>query len=324
MTEQYGFSIRGMIAEFYAVVEQTLAGLWVPRVAFPVMDSRQRIEHYRWLGMTPMLRQWIADRHPQNLNKDDYSLENLKYEATLDFEKDDLIEGLQSQIMIRVREMAQRANEHWEFLGSGVVSLGESALCYDGVSFFNAAHPGNAVVGNQKNLLTASDVPALNVAVAAAPTALEFAMAVLNCIAYMYSIRDDQNYPMNGAAKSFMLMVPVPLWAASVGPAFLTLGPGGGGAAETPLQMAAAKMGIDIEVVVNPFLTWTVNFAIFRKDAFAKALIMQQQYGPQTSIKGPGSEYEHDTDRNQFGVKVKHNIGYGYWQYAQKATLSHA
>ena len=324
MPEQFGFSLRGMIGSFYQTLEESLAGSWISRIAFPVLDSRQQTEQYKWLGMAPAMRKWIGGRHPQGLRSEAYTLDNLKFESTLDFEKDDLRRGLGPQVLVRIQEMGQFAGAgHWEFLGSGAIDLGESALCYDGDPFFSASHPGTDKVAAQKNLLTASEVPALNVAVAAAPTSAEFAQAVLGCIGHMYGLKSDQGLPINGAARSFLLMVPVPLWSAAAGPAAINLPAMGSLLVDNQLVAAAQKMGITIETVVNPYLGWTVDFALFRTDGRAKPLIRQEEYGVETSQKGPGSEYEHDTGRNQFGCNASRNVGYGYWQHAVKATLSH-
>lgn len=323
MSEQFGFSIRGMIASFYQTLEQSLAGSWISKIAFPVTDSKQKTEHYKWLGMAPAMREWVAGRHPQGLRAEAYTLDNRKFESTLDFEVDDLIRGLGAQIMVRVAELAQFAGAgHYEFLASGAIDLGSSALCYDGESFFGTSHPGTDKVAAQKNLLAAAEVPALNVGTATAPTPAELAQAVLGCIGYMYGFKSDQGLPMNGDARAFLLMVPVPLWAPAAGPALVTLSDVGAIAGDNLLQVAARKMGITIETVVNPYLDWTTDFALFRTDGRAKPLIRQEEYGVKTSVKGPGSEYEHDTDRNQFGVKKSCNIGYGYWQHAVKAGLS--
>jgi len=324
MPEQYGFSIRGMRAEFYEILETSLAGSWISLLSF-LVNSQQKTEHYKWLGMAPAMRQWLAGRQPQGLRDEAYSLENLKFEATVDFEKDDLRRGLGPQIRVRIQEMAEFAGrDHWEFLGSGAIALGHAALCYDGVPFFNAAHPGSNKVAAQKNLLTAAEVPDLNVAVAARPTPYEFARAVLGCIGYLYGIKSDQGLPMNGAARSFLVMVPVSLWAPAVGPAFVNQADPATGMADNPLAAAAVKMGISIMTVVNPYLDWTTDFAVFRTDGRAKPLIRQDEYDVNVSMKGEGSEYEHDTGRNQFGCDASRNVGYGFWQHAQKATFSHS
>lgn len=323
MAEQYGpVSIRGFIPDFYQTLEASLAAMWWPKVCFPATGSRQKTEHYKWLGQAPMMRKWVAGRHPQGLNQEAYTLDNEKFEATMDVENDDLNRGLGSQIRVRIQEMADGANEYPQLLASGAVDLGTAALCYDGLPFFSASHPGNAKVAAQKNLLAAGDVPALNVGTAAQPTPVEFTQAVLGVIAYMYGLKDDQGRPMNGAAKNFLVMVPVPLWMPAVGPAAIGLGNNMTGLANNPLLEAATRMGMNLEIVPNPYLAWTTDFCIFRTDGRAKPLIWQEEYPIQISTLGADSEYAHTNDRQQFGIKRSCNVGYGYWQFAAKATLS--
>lgn len=322
MADVLGFSSRALIGNFYQTLEAGLASSWMAAVSFWVA-SQQKVEQYKWLGMAPAVRQWIAGRHPQGLRADAYSLENLKFEATLDIEVDDLNRDKTGQIMLRVQEMADRVNEHWEVLGSAALALGEAALCYDGQPFFSAAHV-EGKSGVQTNLLAAAQVPQLNVVDATAPTPAEMAAAILGCIGYQYNFLDDQGQPMNGQARQFMVQVPVSLFvpalAAVSSPVVTTAG---GAAADNLLIKAMQGNGFQVGVVVNPLLNaWTVNFAVLRTDARAKPLIRQEEYGVKVSAKAEGSEYEHDTDRHQYGIKASRNVGYGYWQYALKAILS--
>jgi len=322
MADVLGFSSRALIGTFYQTLEAGLAGSWVPDVSF-LVTSQQKVEQYKWLGMAPAVREWIAGRHPQGLRADAYSLENLKFEATLDIEVDDLNRDKTGQIMLRVQEMADRVNEHWAVLGSAALATGEAALCYDGQPFFSATH-AEGKSGTQINLITASQVPQLNVGTATAPTPAEMAAAILGCIGYQYNYVDDQGQPMNGQARQFLVMVPVSLFVpalAAISSPVLTTG--GGAAADNLLVKAMAAGGFQVRVVVNPLLNaWTTNFTVLRIDARAKPLIRQEEYGVKISAKAEGSEYEHDTDRHQYGIKASRNVGYGYWQYALKATLS--
>lgn len=322
MTEQLGFSSRALIGTFFQTLEAGLAGSWMSLVSF-LTSSQQKVEQYKWLGMAPAVRQWIANRQPQGLRADAYSLENLKFEASLDIEVDDLNRDKTGQTLLRVQEMADRFNEHWEVLGSAALALGESALCYDGQPFFSAAHE-EGKSGAQTNLLTASQVTQLNVATPAAPTPAEMAAAILGCIGYQYNYVDDQGQPMNGQARRFLVMVPVSLFVPALGAVTApVLTTSGGAAADNLLVKAMQANGFQVSVVVNPLLNaWTTNFTIMRVDARAKPLIRQEEYGVKLSAKAEGSEYEHDTDRHQYGIKASRNVGFGYWQYALKATLS--
>jgi phage major head subunit gpT-like protein len=323
MTDVLNLSSGVIIGELRLALELGLAGSWMGPVSF-LANSKQKVQQYKWLGMAPAVRQWIANRQPQGLRADAYSLENLKFETTLDIEVDDLNRDNFGQIKQRIDDLATRTNEHWEVLGSAALALGEAALCYDGQPFFAAAHE-EGKSGAQTNLLTASQVTQLNVAVAAAPTPAEMAAAILGCIGYQYRFKDDQGQPLNGSARQFLVMVPVPLFVpalAAVSSPVLTTA--GGAAADNLLLKAMQNNGFQVSVVVNPRLDWTVNFVTLRTDASSKPLIRQEEYDVKISAKAEGSEYEHDTDRHQYGLKFSRNVGYAFWQFATKATLSHS
>jgi phage major head subunit gpT-like protein len=320
MTEVLKFTSRALIGFFYQTLEAGLANSWMTRVAFPV-TSLQKVEFYKWLGMPPALREWIGNRQAQGLRAEAYSIENLKFEATLDIEVDDLDRDQTGQIMVRVAEMADRVNEHREVLGSAAIALGNSALCYDGQPFFDTAHVSGKS-GTQINDLAAAQVAALGVTAPAAPTPAEMAKAIMGCIGYFYNYLDDQGMPINGAAKEFLVMVPVPFMAPAYEAISGQLLSTGAAAIDNPLNALKSK-GFRIDVVPNPLLNaWTDKFAIFRTDGRARPLIFQEEGGVKVSVKGEGSEYEHDTDRHQYGIKAKRNVGYGYWQHAVRATLS--
>ena len=108
-----------------------------------------------------------------------------------------------------------------------------------------------------------------------------------------------------------------------MGPALISLGESGTGLADNPLRPRPSKMGINIEIVVNPYLDWTTDFCRVPHRRPGQAADLPGGVSrSRSAVKGPGSEYEHDTDRNQFGIKRSCNVGYGYWQFAAKATLS--
>jgi phage major head subunit gpT-like protein len=320
MPEQLNLSSGLIIGEILMALEGALAGSWMSAVSFPV-TSKQKVQQYKWLGMAPGIREWIGGRHPHELRGDGYSIENVKYEGTLEIEVDDLNRDQWGQIRQRIADFGKRPTTHWEILGSSLLALGHSQLCYDGLPFFSDAHV-EGESGVQTNLLTVSDVPALNVGTATAPTPVEMAQAVLGCIAHQYGLKDDQGYPINGDARNFLLMLPVSLWSAAVGPAIISLTGGGSILGDNPLAQMAKAQNVNIVTVPNPLLTWTTDFCLLRTDAAAKPLIRQEEYPVKVSAKAEGSEYEHDFDRHQYGLKLSRNVGYAFWQYALKATLS--
>ena len=65
---------------------------------------------------------------------------------------------------------------------------------------------------------------------------------------------------------------------------------------------------------MNPRLTWTDSFAVFRTDSPIKALIRQSETLDTVKMKDESSEYAFDNDAIQIGVDAWRNVGYGYWQ----------
>jgi len=122
---------------------------------------------------------------------------------------------------------------------------------------------------------------------------------------------------MNSDASRFMVMVPTAFmntaYQAVATPAQV---------AETQSALQAMKSQFGINVVVNPRLTWTEAFAIFRTDSFIKSFIRQEERGVELKVKGYGSEYEFDNDAHQYGVDTWRNVGYGYWQNSCLVTLT--
>lgn len=82
------------------------------------------------------------------------------------------------------------------------------------------------------------------------------------------------------------------------------------------------KDGFTVKLAANPRLSYTKQFVTLRTDAPASALIRQEEESITMSAKAEGSEYEHDNDAHQYGIKALRNVGYGYWQYASHSTFS--
>jgi len=312
---------RAIVGDFYAALEAYLAGSWIEKISWLNPDSDQESETYKWLGMTPAMREWIGGRQAKGLRSNGLTIFNKKFEATVDIPLDWLRRDKTGQIRMRIGELADRAGEHWGDLLSTFIANGTGATsgyCYDGKYFFDSDHSEGAS-GTQSNLLTSSEVSFLNVTTATAPTATEVMNSVLGVIAHMMTYKDDQGKPMNANAKEFLVMVAPYLMGPFMAGLFNAVVDSG---ASNTIVAARSVEGFNISLAVNPLLTWTTNFAVFRTDARTKAMIRQQEVAPQMKIKGAGSDYEFDNDAHQYGVDSVDNGGSGDWQYAAHATLS--
>lgn len=322
MPEQLRMSSRAIIGIFYEELAKALAGSWMAQLGF-LITSNQESETYKWLGQAPGMTEWKGRREAQGLRAiAPYTIVNKIFNAVLDIDIDDLRRDKTGQIRIRIGNLADRAAQHWEELGSDLILNGATDLCYDGKAFFAADHE-EGKSGAQMNLLTSSQVAALNVGTATAPTPYEMSMAILGVIQQFYTLLDDQGKPINGDAKKFLAMVPVPFWGSAVAALTGKTLNTGSGSIDNPTLALMDNQQIKISVVPNPYLaTWTTNFAVFRTDGRAKPFIKQEEYGTKVISIAENSELEKNDRMHRYIVEASRNGGYGFWQYAMKATLS--
>lgn len=315
-----GLGSRAIIGTFYEALQQATGSSWLARLVME-FSSDQESETYKWLGMSPSMREWIGGRNPKGLRENGLTITNKTFEATLQILVDDLRRDKTGQIMLRIQEMADRVAAHPMSLISTLVNNGggnTNGLAYDGQYFFDTDHAEGAS-GTQKNALTSSEVGALNVGSATAPTANEMADCILGVLAYFYTYKDDQGEPINELAKQFVVMVTPAMWGAAQAAVSSNLLNTGSGGRDNPLL----KMpGISIDVVSNARITATDKFYMFRTDGRAKPFILQNEESVSISAIAEGSEHEFKNNEHLYGVKAIRNVGYGMWQQAIQATLS--
>ena len=302
---------RNITGAYFQALEDNLEKSWATSIGW-LNQSDQPTETYKWLGQVPQLREWVGGRLLKSLEKHSYALTNRVFESTLRIDVDDIRRDKTAQIMMRVAELARRSATHWEKLISDLINNNSTA--HDGLSFFNTGH-ALASSGTINNAVTNSQVPALNVTTATAPTQDEMAKIVLGLIQHAYGYLDDQGEPMNQDATSFCLMVPTNMWAAAKG-------------AVSSERLSAGESNIlqsndfTIDVKQNPRLSGNTNCYLFRTDVMAKPFILQEETGIDVKLIGAGSEHEFKNREHLFGVEVRREAGVGIFQYAIRGTLS--
>jgi phage major head subunit gpT-like protein len=311
-------SSRAIIGEFYRRLEQDLGASWIPAVSM-LFTSDQSSEEYRWLGQSPAMREWIGGRNAKGFLENGITIANKHFEATLEVLLRDLRRDKTGQIMVRIGELAERANAHWASMLSTLILNGASTTCYDGQYFFDTDHadPGASYTTAQSNSISV-DISALPASVhgsTTAPSVEELQQSVLSGITQILTFRDNQGEPMNENARSFLVMVPPGF--GFVGRAALAMP----GAAGPTAQNALGDF--NIALAVNPRLSaWTAQFAVFRADGSVKAFIRQQEQEVQVRAKAENSEFEFDNDAHQYGIDAWRNVGYGYWQHGCLVTMT--
>lgn len=316
MAERLGISSRALIGILFSELEKAMS-LGVELLAMENPDSDQETETYRWLNATPALREWIGGRQAKGLTANGFTIQNKKWEGTLEFQIDDLRRNKIGQVQIRIGELADRAAQHPLGLIASLINNGGSTACYDGQNFFSATHSeGNS--GTLSNLLTVSDYSELNIATPANPTPVEFAQGLLKVIQHFYTLKDDQGQPINEGAREFAVLVPINQWAAAHQAITSQNLSTGTGAIDNPVLKGEFK----VRLFPNARLTGTTDFHVFRTDGRAKPFIKQTEKKFMARVLGEDSEYAIMNDKVLFMLDGIYNCGYGRWQHAMKATWS--
>lgn len=309
-------SSRAIIGRFYQTLEAAATPSWLGQIAMRIA-SNQESETYKWLGMTPAMREWIGNRQSKGLRVDGLTVANKTFEATLGVSIDDLRRDKTGQLMVRVDELAARAAQHPAKLLSAYIDAGDGSTlgtCYDGQYFFDTDHVTGSS-GTLSNSLTYDISDNGTGGTATAPSAATMQRAILGAVQQFFTFKDDQGEPANEGASSFVVMVP-PTFMASTAEALSlqTIN-------NTGNVLQSAALGFALRPVVNPWLTWTTKFAVFRTDGRTKPFIDQVEQDVRMDAIAEGSELEFTSREHRYGVTSIRNMAYGYWQHAVLTTI---
>jgi len=298
-----GLLTKGLRSEFFNRFEAT--PVYYQDLSTRVVSSSDR-ETYRWLGTVPRIREWGSGRLAQGLRTESYSIENLKYEATIEVDRDEISDDQTGQIRLRVAELAQRAATHKDYLISQLLIAGETNgnNSYDGVSFFNATHVSGGS-GNQNNLLT------YDAANADAPTVAEFKEALKAVIGTMLGYKDDQGEPLLISASSLVCIVPpTMLFTATEAINATVIG-----------NLQNVMQGI-ARVVALPWLTDASKWYLLKTDGVVRPFIFQDREPVEFNALVEESDEGFRREKYLFGVRARYRMAYGYWQYAVRVDFT--
>lgn len=298
-----GLLTRGLRSEFLNRLEATPThfGDLATRIV-----SNARTEVYRWLGTVPQLREWGTGRLARGLRTESYSVENLKYEATLEVDRDELADDQTGQIRVRIGELAERAATHKDYLIAQLLISGASAgfEAYDGVPFFSDQHVSGAS-GTQSNLLSS------DAADADAPTVAEFRAALRQAIETMLSLKDDQGQPMSIAASGLYCVVPPSMYFTALEAINATV-----------INNTSNALEGAARVIAFPWLSATDTWFLLKNNGVIRPFIFQDREPIEFSALTEDSDEGFRREKYLFGVRARYRIAYGYWQFAVQTQFS--
>jgi len=302
-----GLLTKDARSEFLNRFALTEADTLYQQLTTPIKSTKDA-ENYRWLGTVPQMREWGTGRVAKGLRAESYDVANLKYETTLEVDRDELADDQTAQIRIRIGELAQRAATHKDYLLAQLLIYGATSgfNSYDGVTFFNDAHVSGAS-GSQDNDLTAAIV---NKDV---PTSAEFKTALSLAIAQMLAFKDDQGEPMMLNQKSLICLVPTTMLMA----------------AREALQAAVLSNTSNVmvgaaDVRAFPWLSAADTWYLCKNDGIVRPFIFQDREPIEFNSMAEGSDEEFMREKYLYGVRARYRVTYGYWQYAVRYVFTTA
>jgi phage major head subunit gpT-like protein len=265
-----------------------------PKLA-TVVESTTDKESYNWLGSVPAMRRWTDERVPGALRTNSYEVENRKYEATIEVDRETFEDDRLSQIRPRIEELAVRAATHPDELVVGLLNDGFTSACYDGQFFFDDDHE-EGQSGAQSNLL----------ALALSADNLETAVAA------MLGFKDDQGKPL-GIMPDTLVVGPDNFFTAREILNSVSIVVAGTTDVEKPGGNPLSGM---LKLEVSPHVD-SGRWFVLATNYPVRPLLFQWRVRPEfTTVSNPGDEYVFSTDTFKYGVRSRCGAGYGLWQLA--------
>lgn len=292
-----GLLTKGLRSEFFNRLKATTT--YFQDLATRI-QSNSDTETYKWLGSLPRMREWGTGRVAKGLGGESYSVENLKYESTLEVDRDEIADDKTGQVRIRMAEMAERAATHKDYLIAQLLINGETAgfNSYDGVSFFNDTHVLGSS-GAQDNLLTS---PAADLT---DPSTDEFKAALKLAISAVMGFKDDQGEPMSISATGLVCVVPTTMFLTALEAVNATM------ISSTSNVVAGAA-----KIIAFPWLADLSKWYLLKTDGVVRPFIFQDREPVEFTALTEDSDEGFRREKFLYGVRARYRIAFGYWQHA--------
>lgn len=292
-----GLTLAGLRAEFFGAFQGIPTQF--QRLSTRIQSDKDT-ERYRWLGELPRMRQWVGPRLVKDLFHESYDVENLKYELTIDVDREEIEDEQTNQIRPRVQSMAQAAAEHKDWLiGQLLINGGTTGFnSYDGVTFFNDSHTSGATASQDNNLTQ-------NIAAPTAPTVAEMKASLELAIQQLMTFTDTEGKPVNTGLAGMIAIVPPNMMFAAREALNATI----------IANTSNALMGM-ADVLAWPYLpaasdTWYLT----QIGGPVGPFIFQDRVAPEfVSIDRSDDSFVLNTDMYRYGVRARYRMTYGLWQ----------
>lgn len=294
--------LPGLRAEFAQAYRSELDHSIADRIA-TIVNTTLPVQKYTWLGPVPPMREFVDERRPSGLSAHKVTIEDKVFESTIAVDRKAIEDDQLDLIRLRIRDLASRVAVHRHQIVIEALTAGFSGSGYDGVTFFNAAHPtGSGTYSNRTNQGLSQ-------------------ITLSEGIANMMTVPDETGAPM-GIVPDTLVVGPKLQWVAKElveSPVVIYRGNANDTAGSTPYKNALQG---SLRLIVSPFLSGNFDDYWFLLDTSRpiRGIILQQRSDVPVEFDAldhaSGSEAAFMRDRFLYGVRGRYACGYGLWQTA--------
>lgn len=258
-----------------------------------------------FIGMVPALREWVGGRSAKRPLAYKPSVTLKKFESTIDVPLDWVNNDKTGQVSQASGQLVRRYNPQWTAARIAyLINNGETLTTgIDGKAFFADDHAWGES-GTIDNKLTKA------AATGTAPTVLEAAQAIVDAFNAIVAFKDDRGEPMNEDITDLVIVVKAgtALAATMMQALSMEMIDTGAGTINNPVKGLTVK----ITIIATVRCTLTDRFVMVNASANACPFVfLENKADFAVTSKSKGSDYEHDNDAWQYGIKAVGEAGLG-------------
>ena len=309
-----GLLTKGLRSEFFSRFSAvpTFFGDLTTRIA---SDADQ--ETYKFLGSVPRLREWGTGRVIRGITTESYTVENLKYESTIEVDRDELADDQTGQIRIRVQELAQAAATHKDYLTAQLLINGGTTgfNSWDGQTFFGSAHS----YGGQGSQVNDISVDISNIAAnvnepddvdLTGPKTKQYGFD--QAWGQMTGFVDNQGEPIPMGMDGLVVVchpTQTISWMEALTSTLVN-------------NTSNVIAGLGVRVLPMPWFTDKSMWYLLKTNQPMRPFIFQDREPIEFVALTEGTDEAFRREKFLYGVRARYKVTYGHWYYAIRANFT--
>lgn len=260
-----------------------------------VVTTTKKIEQYNWMARLGKVREWIGPRVMNRFKAYGFTIENKKWEDSVEVEADDISDDQLGQYTPQIQNMSTEMNAHYPRLVTAMLEAGFENEAYDGQMFFDTDHP---VGGRQVVSVSNKGTKKLG------REGLQ--EAYYNTI----NLRDDNGEPLGIRYDTLYCHPSKEMDVKEMLEAEFYFDNG-------QISGYNKARGLIKRVIYLDYQEDPEKWFLADTRRPVKPLILQVRQRPVwQSVTNLNDSQVFDTDKFKFGFKARHNVGYLLWQLA--------